>query len=381
MILSSTLHQSARQRSIVAAAARRLTFGRAAQRRCSRRRPGGAGRRAPVAALVAVAVAVVVTAAAPPPARAIVLGRAVPAGAIEGAPLARISSTRLACSGALVARRLVVLALHCLQPASDPADPSVGLEGRVAIGNPNGGGLVVDRHVVSVLTPTPPSAPPDATGGELDIAGLVLDRAVSSPPVSLPASPAAATLLAPGSPAVVVGFGADTSPPPAALSRTSGLREAALSITDCGVLPSPLPSSPYVGCAVPAAAPILGSIPPGSACEGDSGGPVLAVEPHATPVLVGIVSRGQSGCPVGGGNVFTSVAGTQAALQTLLTTPLPPPSPVPPQCRRDRHRLARLGRRLSIERRATPRRGRAHRQLIRDVTGRARLAVAVYEHC
>ena len=325
---------------------------------------------------VVVAVALVATAMAAAPARAIVLGRLVPSGAGEGAAVARVSSARLACSGVLVAPRLVLLALHCLQPSSDPADPNLGLRGRVAIGDPNGARPVIDRHVVSVLTPTPPSAPPGATAGELDIAGLVLDRAVTSPPVSLLAVPTPA----PGSPVVVVGFGAHTSPPPATLSRTTSLREAALSLADCGGLPSPLPDSPYVGCAVAAGAPFAG-IPPGSACEGDSGGPVLAVAPKGPPVLVGIVSRGQSGCPVGGGNVFTSVTGTQAALQGLLHTPLPAPSPIPRRCGRYRHTLAQLGRRLSSESRARPRRVTARRRLVRSEAARSRLAAVVHEHC
>ncbi len=322
---------------------------------------------APVAALLVALLALLHAAAA----GAVIDGRAMPAHALR-ASAEVVTGTRL-CSGAVIAPRIVLLALHC----------GAGRGSRVRVGNPNGGGLMQERTGVSAIAAPQLQPPPEITGNT-DVAALVLNRAVAPRPLTVESPSEAPTLGLDESPVLVAGFGRSSAGTAAPTVDRVKLREAAMVVKDCFGLVATADGSPYVNCGVPAD-PSADSVPGGGPCPGDSGSPVLAVSSDAGPVLTGVLSGGAvAQCAAGTAAVFTSLASELSWTSALLTSPLPRAQAPPRFCGADRRALATQTRTVATlrERERRHRHDRALARSLRTAQARRRgLADRIYISC
>jgi secreted trypsin-like serine protease len=288
--------------------------------------------------LLAVACA---TAAGAAPAGAVLGGRTAAPGTLRGA--ARIDLPDETCSGTLIAPRLVLTALHCVQAPQDGVPPDVlGRRATVTVGNPNHDGRTQLRGVGAVFV-APQLTPPPAITGQVDAVILALNRTVATPPLALTPGADAAAALVPGAPLVLAGFGAVLPGAPSAPSPAGQfLKQAALQGIACD--PAAGQTSEYALCVGPAAGPVLGSSP-GNGCSGDSGAPVLGTPPSAGGGLrvVALLSGafGATECGQAVQNVVVALGPTLSAwIGRVAGSPLPAPVAAPKRCVALRRSLA-----------------------------------------
>ena len=212
------------------------------------------------------------------------------------------------CDGALITLRWVVTAAHCLENAHDVIDTAVWMPRTlVRMGSSNLNGPMREFHIVKAIVHGDycnPNLQPDCNLVINDIALLLLDR--SPDPADrnrirqVPVAQLDST-LPPGAVVRVLGWGASSVD-----NETKQIGEAHLQKVDLKVVDpetcrqkngevaraedpddvefdQPLPETLFCAGSTEGRK---------DACRGDSGGPVVTIDDHKRPTLVGIVSFG-----------------------------------------------------------------------------------------
>jgi secreted trypsin-like serine protease len=239
------------------------------------------------ARILAVAAAVSLTAVAPPSAHAIVNGDR--AGDGRDFMAALLVNGSQFCGGSVIAPQLVMTAAHCVADGS-----AEGLSVSVGATDYRDG---TEIDVTSVTVHPDYDDDPSA-----DVAVLRLASSAPVSPITL-SGPSDDGLEAPGSPAVVAGWGSQTPLVGQVPPLDSELYEVELTVV--------ADDDPSCGTSSPAnqvcAADFLED-----SCQGDSGGPLFADLPGGE-VQIGIVSSG-IGCGVPGfAGYYTEVNGASIA--------------------------------------------------------------------
>lgn len=213
---------------------------------------------------------------------------------------ARQGQSGSACTGSVVAPRVVLTAAHCIEDLERGRFTPAG-SFAVATGTATPSKALRENVFGVVETYVFPGFDPGSLKGDAGI--LVLDRPTTAPPIPL-AGPADAALYAGGAPVQVAGWGltrANAFDGPDTL-RTTSMVVQAPSFCERKTrryYPPYAPTSHVCTLDVPAKT--------SGGCFGDSGGPLIGQRADGTPVELGIVSTGGPFCSTKLPNVFTRV--------------------------------------------------------------------------
>jgi trypsin len=262
-----------------------------------------------VACLCSVLAAAALPAAAPaaqtpPSAHASVIGGH-PASIAEFPSLAFIQAAEqpigvFACTGTVVAPRVVLTAGHCVEDVESGAlMPASGYAVATGIANL----AEVKRANVSRISQALvyPGFKPSQLHGDAGL--LILKDPVAAPPLPL-ASAADSALLGAGTPLSIAGWGltdARAKDGPAQLQSGASVVQSSAHCRSHSARYYPFYSPNLQLCTEDSADHAV------SGCFGDSGGPAIAQRADGSPVEVGIVSTGGPGCSPALPNVFTRV--------------------------------------------------------------------------
>jgi hypothetical protein len=229
------------------------------------------------------------------------------------------------CTGTVVASNLILTAGHC---AEDVETGAVNEPGgyRVVTGNVNWAAPSTEKQVslvsrVIVYPYYERSGPLEGWG---DAALLVLAAPISSPPVPL-ATNADAELWQPGGAAVIAGWGRTYYEQG---TLTELLQWAVTGVQGPEWCKNNAPGLHPVGqlCAINPPEYEVGT------CEGDSGGPLLALRPGTHEfVEIGITSGGYGHCSTTAPDVFTRASLVSQWVRAWAEALKPPPPPATPQ--------------------------------------------------
>jgi secreted trypsin-like serine protease len=268
---------------------------------CSMRRPGRAPLLAALVALGALILAATATASPNPEATASVIGGH-NATIAEYPSLAFIEGVQAtagyACTGTVVAPRVVLTAGHCVEDleSSSIVEPKL-IAVATGISNLQKIQIAQVSKVEQVLAY--PGFDPTQLHGDAGL--LILTAPVTAPPIAL-ATAADAALYEPGGQLTVAGWGID--------NRTTGhapnqLQAATVPIEEASRCKEgtrrfyPFFDPSRQVCALDAPHFHI------TTCQGDSGGPAIATRPDGPPVEIGVTSLGDGTCNPASPAVFT----------------------------------------------------------------------------
>jgi secreted trypsin-like serine protease len=205
-----------------------------------------------------------------------------------------------ACTGTVVAPRVVLTAGHCVE---DIESSSIVEPGLIAVATGVSNLRKIQRTQVSAVERV--LAYPDFEPSQLhgDAGLLILTAPVAAPPIAL-ATEADAALYEPGDQLTVAGWGID--------NRTTGhapnqLQTATVPIEEASQCWRgtrrfyPFFDQGLQVCALDAPHFQI------TTCHGDSGGPAIATRPDGTPVEIGVTSLGDGACNPASPAIFTRV--------------------------------------------------------------------------
>jgi secreted trypsin-like serine protease len=199
------------------------------------------------------------------------------------------SVDKFACTGTVVAPRIVMTAAHCALTGTGHVAVPTNYTITTGVADLRDAHSANLSHVSQVLVF--PKFQPSRVS--FDAALLVLKAPVSAPPLAL-ATPEDAALRAPGVAVSIAGWGLTSAEPP---RETTVLHEADSVIKSDDFCRQqlrrilPFFSSGSQLCIKSDPGPFFASL-----CHGDSGGPALTHRPDGTPVQIGIISLGSSNC-------------------------------------------------------------------------------------
>ncbi|HET7418480.1 MAG TPA: serine protease [Solirubrobacterales bacterium] len=211
---------------------------------------------------------------------------------------AREGKQGFACTGTVVAPRVVLTAAHCVESIEHGILTDAGSYAlATGVTKPSEAAAenifrVTEAHVF-------PGFDPGALRGDAGI--LILDRPTTAPPIAL-AGPDDAALFVGGATVQLAGWGltrANAENEPEGLRATQMLIRSA---NDCrrrtrSYYPSFSPAAQTCALDLPGKT--------SGGCFGDSGGPAIGQRPDGTPVELGVISTGGNFCSTKLPNVFT----------------------------------------------------------------------------
>lgn len=193
-----------------------------------------------------------------------------------------------ACTGTVVAPRIVLTAAHCVEDIEKGTiTPAAAYALSTGVANPRQAGPANIFHIVA--THVFPGFDPGVLHG--DAAILVIDRPTSVPPLPL-AGAGDAGLYSGGAEAQLTGWGLTKAN---AKEAPGNLQAATMLIQPSKTCREKI--KPFYKPYLPAAQVCLLAADRGSGgCFGDSGGPAIARRADGTPVQVGVTSTGGPSC-------------------------------------------------------------------------------------
>jgi secreted trypsin-like serine protease len=213
---------------------------------------------------------------------------------------ARQGQSGSACTGTVVAPRVVLTAAHCIENLERGRFTPAG-NYAVATATTSPGQALRENVFRVVETYVFPGFDPGNLRGDAGI--LVLDRPTTAPPIAL-AGPADAALYAGGAPVQVAGWGVTR---PNAIDGPDSLRATSMVVQTPSFCKRktqryypPYSSASHV-CTLDVPTKKSGG------CFGDSGGPLIGQRADGTQVEIGVVSTGGPFCSTKLPNVFTRV--------------------------------------------------------------------------